>query len=333
MRKAAVVLAALVVILTAVAVTVHSYCRGVPGEGRTVRFEVRKGMGARDIVDALADSGLVRCGWYVVWRYSRLDEPKSLQAGSYMLSDTMPAESILAVMARGEVIPVPTHWVTVPEGFTVDQTFDALASALPVGRSSLDSLSTDSTFLAELGVEQLEGYLYPETYEFADSLSPVQILSRMVATAKSRFHPMLDGRPEGLSDREVLILASIVEREAKLESERPVIAGVFLRRLRLGMNLESCATVQYALGNVKEKILLSDLQVESPFNTYLHPGLPPAPICSPGSASFAAAVSPDTTNGYLYFVSRADGSGGHLFARTHDQHLRNVALVRSGNPD
>lgn len=333
MKKAAIVLAILAVILLAVAVGVYSYCKGVPGTGKTVRFEVSRGMGARGIIEALADSGLVRCGWYVIWRYSRLDEPKSLQAGSYMLSDTMPAESILAVMARGEVIPVPTHWVTVPEGFTVDQTFDALASALPVSVSSLDSLAADSAFLAELGLRQLEGYLYPETYEFADSLAPAEMLSRMVATARSRFSPMLDELPEGLSEREVLILASIVEREAKLDSERPLIAGVFLRRLRLGMNLESCATVQYALGGVKDRILFSDLHVDSPFNTYIHPGLPPAPICSPGSASLAAAVSPDTSNGYLYFVSKDDGSGGHLFARTHSQHLRNVALARSGDPD
>ncbi len=278
---------------------------------------------------ALADSGLVRCRYYFLWRYSRMKGKPPLQAGRYLLDDSMSPDSILGILSRGEVIPVPTSWVTLPPGLTLQQSLDVIDSSTVLERSRLDSLASDSEFLAQLGIPTLEGYLFPETYEFADTVSAEQVIGHIVRTGLSEWPEDMDSCIEstGLSIYETLILASIVEREAKVDSERPVIAGVFLSRLRIGMRLESCATVQYALGHVKKVLLYSDLQVDSPYNTYRHQGLPPGPICSPGLPSIDAAFHPDTTGGYLYFVSREDGSGTHLFARTHQQHLANIRSI------
>jgi UPF0755 protein len=188
----------------------------------------------------------------------------------------------------------------------------------------------DPEFLASMSIPGMEGYLFPETYEFADSLSASEILSRITATGRQVMTPgwMDSCAAVGLDPEQAVVLASIVEREGKDDSELSLISGVFLLRLRRGMRLESCATVQYALGEVRERLLYSDLEVESPYNTYRHQGLPPGAICSPGPASLRAVASPDTTEGYLFFVSREDGSGQHLFARTSREHSMNIESVR-----
>ena len=303
-----------------------------PSRGREVVFTVLRGCGVRDICEALADSGLVRNPLYTLWRFRRMGDGLSLQAGTYLLDDGMHVDSILTLIARGEIIPVPTHWLTLPPGLTLEQSLDRISSSLPIERSMLDSLSSDDTFLGGLGLSSLEGYLCPETYEFADSLAPYEVLSRIVRTGQTLWQGEWEDATAatGLDVHQTVILASLVEREAVLDVERSIVAGIFISRLRRGMKLESCATVQYVLGEVKELLLYSDLRVESPYNTYLHPGLPPGPICSPGLSSLEAALHPDTIEGYLYFVSRDDGTGGHLFATSHAGHLDNRRRVRQG---
>jgi len=312
-------------------VAVFSWCSQPPGNGKECLFTVEKGWGARRISQVLSDSGLVRCRLYLLYAYSRMDGTPSLQAGIYELDDSMSPDSILGIIARGEVIPVETSWVTLTPGLTLDQSLGIISASTGIGRNVLDSLSRDSIFLAESGVECLEGYLFPETFEFADTLEADEIIKRIVDTGKNRWPEDIDNLLEstGLTLHETMILASIVEREARVDSERAVIAGVFLSRIRCGKKLESCATVQYALGEVRETLLYSDLEVESPYNTYIYEGLPPGPICSPGLPSIAASFHPDTLEGYLYFVSRNDGTGQHLFARTHNGHLSNIRLINS----
>ncbi len=306
-----------------------------PDRGRDVVFTVQRGWGVRDVCEALTDSGLVRNPLYALWRFRRMGDGLSLQAGTYLLDDGMHVDSILTLISRGEIIPVPTRWLTLPPGLTLDQTLDRISSSLLIERSLLDSLSADDTFLGGLGLSSLEGYLYPETYEFATSLAPEEVLSRIVRTGQALWQDEWEDAlaATGLDTRQTVILASLVEREVALDWERSIVAGVFILRLRRGMKLESCATVQYALGEVREQLLYSDLRIESPYNTYLHTGLPPGPICSPGPSSLEAAVHPDTSEGYLYFVSRDDGTGGHLFSTTHAGHLDNRRRVRQGLPD
>ncbi len=306
-----------------------------PDRGREVIFTVQRGWGVRDVCEALTDSGLVRNPIYTLWRFRRMGEGLSLQAGTYLLDDGMLVDSILTLISRGGIIPVPTRWLTLPPGLRLDQSLDRISSSLLIERFLLDSLSADDTFLAGLGLASLEGYLYPETYEFADSLAPEEVLSRIVRTGQALWQDEWEDAlaATGLDMHQTVILASLVEREVALDGERSIVAGVFISRLGRGMKLESCATVQYALGEVREQLLYSDLRIESSYNTYLHTGLPPGPICSPGLLSLEAALHPDTGEGYLYFVSREDGTGGHLFATTHAGHLDNRRRVRQGQSD
>ncbi len=302
------------------------WCSQPPCGGRECILTVEKGWGARRISQVLSDSGLVRCRLYLLWTYSRMNGTPPMQAGIYRLDDSMSPDSILGILMRGDVLPVETSWVTISPGLTRAQSLSLISEDTGIRKIVFDSLSTDSIFLASNGIQTLEGYLFPETYEFADTLDAGEILRRIIATGKARWPEDVDELLEntGITLHETIILASIVEREARVDSERVFIAGVFLSRMRSGMKLESCATVQYALGEVKEVLLYSDLDIDDPYNTYIYEGLPPGPICSPGLPSIYASFSPDTTEGYLYFVSRDDGTGMHLFARTYAGHLSNI---------
>lgn len=325
-------LLAVLAALTAASLAVLRWASSPPGGSREVLFSVERGWSARRMASALEDSGLVRSSLYALWRAHRLGLSGCFQAGRYMLDASMPPDSILRIIARGEVIPVPTRWVTIPEGLTLDEAVATLSSSLDIPEDSLVAAVCDRALLDSLGLPGAEGYLFPETYEMADSLTAREVVARLFKTFERRWDPAWDAALEslGLSRHEAVILASIVEREAKLDEERPVVAGVFLRRLRLGMRLESCATVQYALGEVSENLSFADTRTDSPWNTYVHAGLPPGPICSPGTSSLAAVVHPDTSGGYLFFVSRMDGSGAHLFASTAAGHAANIRLARSG---
>ncbi|MBN1433996.1 endolytic transglycosylase MltG [Candidatus Fermentibacterales bacterium] len=311
------------------------WCGSSPGGDREVLFEVLHGWGGRQVASALEDSGLVRCSLYTLWRGQRLGVLDHLQAGTYLLSSSMSPDSILLIIASGRVVPVPTHWVTLPEGLMLEGSIERLASSLERDPAILDSIARDADFVGTLGVggRDLEGYLFPETYEFADSLPHGAVLSRIVEAGLSAWGGAVDSALAAIplgSRQELIVLASIVEREARVDSERPRIARVFLNRLERGLRLESCATVQYALGETRERLLYSDLRLDHPYNTYLHAGLPPGPICSPGLASILAVAFPDTIRGELYFVSRGDSSGLHLFATTLAEHRRNVRAVRDG---
>ena len=298
-------------------------------------FTVERGWGGREVISALADSGLIRCSWFTLWRANGLGLLGSLQAGTYSLSASLSPDSILHLIASGSVVPEPTHWVTLPEGLTLEQSIRRLSQSLERDSTLFHSQTLDEELIEHLGLPAtgFEGYLFPETYEFADSLSAREILIRIVETGYSRWMDdpglSLEGSPLS-SAEEVVILASIVEREGRVDSERPRIARVFLNRLERGMRLESCATVQYAIGEAREELRYSDLRVEHLYNTYIHAGLPPGPICSPGISSIVATIHPDSASGELYFVSRGDSTGLHLFARTHTEHLRNVRLVQDG---
>ncbi|MDF2673718.1 MAG: mltG, partial [Clostridiales bacterium] len=169
---------------------------------------------------------------------------------------------------------------------------------------------------------RLEGYLFPDTYEFKSGTTEHEIIDKMLGRFQEIFDEEISGK---LGDRrldDLIIMASIVEREAKVESERPIIAAVFYNRLKIDMQLQSCATIQYILGTNKERLLYEDLEIESPYNTYLNSGLPLGPICSPGRDSLVAALEPADVD-YLYFVlKKYDGDGSHNFARNYNDFLK-----------
>ncbi len=326
MKKAAIVL----IVILAGAVLLFMRIKTPPGTGRSIEFTVERGWGVRKVAEAMEDSSLVRSRWFVLLRYKLAFEGSALQAGRYLVSDTMSADSMLGMFSRGDVIPVPTSWVTLPPGLRMEESISVLADSLNLSEDELYSLSEEIEYLDAMGIPCFEGYLFPETYEFADTMVAYQVINRIVAAGQQVMNQEWEADCEalGLTPFQGVILASIVEREAASDPERAQVAGVFLNRLRIGMRLESCATVQYALGEVHQQLLYSDLEIESPYNTYRNQGLPPAPICSPGTASLMAVAEPDTTEGYLFFVSREDGSGLHLFARTASEHNMNIRSVR-----
>ncbi len=301
-----------------------------PGKRVAVEFSLHRGWGVRDVAQALKNENLVRSKWMVLLHYRRCFSGSALMAGTYSLSDTMEIDSILTMFVSGAVIPVPTSWVTLPPGLRTEQSLVVISDSLGISLEELQALSREIELLDAMGIPCFEGYLFPETYEFADSMPAFRVIDRIVRAGFEVMDADWEARCRavGLTPFEAVILASIVEREAASDTERDLIAGVFINRLRIGMKLESCATVQYALGEVKDVLLYSDLEIESPYNTYINDGLPPAPICSPGVASLEAVANPDTTDGYLFFVSRGDGSGRHLFAVTAAGHARNIRSVR-----
>ncbi len=255
-----------------------------------------------------------------------------IQAGRYALSGSMSAFQIAEAL---QLAIISQQRLTVPEGWRLEQIAEALPSD-GTGVSPEDFLraAQRGEALQELlGVtaESTEGFLFPDTYALGESTSAEDLVQTMVETFDDRVGPSLrsgfEGR--GLTLFQGVIMASVIEREAVIAEERPLIASVFINRLQQGMRLEADPTVQYALGRQpdgswwKASLTQADLESDSPYNTYLYAGLPPSPIANPGLASLSAVAAPAQTD-FLFFRAACDGSGRHLFAETFDEHLNNA---------
>jgi len=277
------------------------------GPATTVRFQVRKGLSAREVAKDLYDQGLIRNRWnFLIW-VKMMGHPGSIRPGVYELSSRESGYRIWRTFRKGP----PLMKVTFPEGWTAKQ-----MAALLDARG----ITPAADFMAKVDQEKREGFLFPDTYFFEQGLLPDQIISRLVERFKEKVPKDFKERALAmkLSYGQLVTLASIVEREAEVPQERPLIAGVFYNRLRKHMYLESCATIEYSLGVWKPHLTYKDLQVVSPYNTYRHGGLPPGPICNPGAAALDAAAHPAQTD-MLFFV--ADGKGTHRFSKVYKEHL------------
>ena len=278
------------------------------------------GMSARRIGALLEERGLIRSARVFEWATRLQGHSHQLEAGTYYLSGT---SNVFGIIQNLLEAPVRFRRITIPEGLTRHEVAGLLHRNAGIDSSRFVALSQDSNLIRQLGIDAptLEGYLFPETYFFDMETTEAKVIRLMV----EEFHNVLADslyrhlHRLGLSLHQVVILASIVEREARIETERPIISAVFQRRLAYNRRLESCATVEYALGVHKTRLTNADLQVDSPFNTYRHHGLPPGPIGNPGLASILAILYPAETD-YLYFVARGDG--GHIFSRTNEEHER-----------
>ena len=303
---------------------------------------VPNGATAADIGTQLQQLGLVRSGLVFRLAAEQSGVGSSLAAGDYELSKSMSTTEIVQVLAKGQVKRGLV--ATIPEGWRSEQIADRLEAT---GFASRDEfLQAVASPGAVPGFEllnnepppaRLEGYLFPETYQVSQKVSGSRAAELMLRMFSQRVGEELRSQPETkLTSGQVVTLASIVEREAKVPSERATIASVYLNRLADNMPLQADPTVQYAVAtrdgaaaaayNYWRDLSAADLEVASPFNTYMNAGLPPGPICNPGEASIKAVLQPAKTT-YLYFVATADGSGTHLFATTLDQHNANVAKV------
>jgi UPF0755 protein len=291
---------------------------------------VERGQSLHHVAEELKRVGLLHgtLGFQVLARLMQLD--RSIKAGQYSFRLGITVPALLRAFARGMY---GLNLVTIPEGLTLGEVNHLLSNRLGVSLARFDSLSRDRSFLDSLRIEapSIEGYLAPDTYEFLPGTAPEVAFRTMV----NRTHDVLlksaagrDSLPLGLSLYQILTLASIVESEAQIEEERRHIARVYLNRLQIGMPLQADPTVAYGIGiRPRSRLFLKDLRVESPYNTYLHEGLPPGPICNPGATSIKAVLNPMSESVKdLYFVASAGGRS--LFARTYGQHLENIRSAR-----
>jgi UPF0755 protein len=280
-------------------------------------FVLAPGSSGSDIVEELAAQGFTRSGWQ--WKLLMRLEPHVYRSGEYHLAAGMVPREVLEELASGRVVQ---YRLTLVEGWT----FAQLAAALDRNtflehRFDFSDTAQWATAMSELDIDHPEGWFLPETYQFTRGDSDLDILARAHRAMRAELEQAWASRSDGLpltSPYELLILASIVEKETALDSERGQIAGVFVRRLQKGMRLQTDPTVIYGLGETFDgDIRKRDLQADTPYNTYTRHGLPPTPIAMPGRASLQAAARP-ADGETLYFV--ADGNGGHTFSVTLEEH-------------
>lgn len=321
--------------------TINALLTAVDSEAsdQVVTVEIPAGASTEKIASILKETGMIHNA--LVFRlYARFNDlDRKFIAGSYNLSPSMNLEELMALIVSGDVYR-ETAWFTIPEGFTIEQMAARLsrqemadeARFLALSRQPPESITARFTFLQEIDPRKLdyilEGYLFADTYEIAAGASEEEIISLMLRRLEAVFTPAMKQRAEelGLSMHQILTLASIVEKEAGVPQDRERIAGVFLNRLELNHALQSCATIHYASGEVKEVLLYSDLSIDSPYNTYKFPGLPPGPIAAPGEAAIRAVLYPEKSD-FFWFNSKGDGTGESFFARTHLEHEQNRAKM------
>lgn len=272
----------------------------------------------------LEQRGVVRNG-FQFRLYARLKgEARHIKAGEYEFSTALRPDAVLSKLVRGEVL---LHQVTFPEGVTVRDVAALLAAQGLAHAEEFLVAATDGAFAREAGISAptLEGYCFPDTYRFARHLPATTILRTMVSRFSQCFGPAQEERARhlGLTRHQVVILASVVEKETGTAPERPLIAGVFFNRLRRGIPLQSDPTVIYGIPDFDGNLTRAHLGTDTPYNTYTRPGLPVGPICNPGAAALDAVLFPASTS-HLYFVAKGDGT--HHFSANLSEH--NAAVAR-----
>lgn len=301
-----------------------------------VVLEVPRGQSLRGIVAQLAERGLTPAWRRHWWQALAVDDGvlRRLQAGEYLLEPGLAPRGLLDQLARGRVIQ---YRFTIVEGWTFADLRRALAGQAAVAQTVSDQ--PDDRVMAMLGREgeHPEGWFLPETYTYRRGTSDLDLLRQAHEAMRQALDQAWAGRSEAsvvASPYEALILASIIEKETGVADERRRIAGVFSRRLAIGMRLQTDPTVIYGIGSGFDgNLRRRDLDTDTPYNTYTRAGLPPTPIALPGRAALAAALDP-APGRELYFVALADGSGGHAFSETYEQHQaavrRYLARLRGG---
>jgi len=284
---------------------------------------IPKGKDSFQIAQTLSQKKLIKSKILFLLLSKILGLEKSFKAGSYEFSSSTMFE-ILDKLKKGKV---KTYRVTIPEGLTKWDITDILGEKGIVEKGAFlaivdnpSSIFKKESFLPE---SDLEGYLYPDTYYFTRGGNPEEVVKKFVFRFKEMiFLPYQKLKEKNnFSLKDVVIMASIIEKEAQLSSEKPIIAAVFYNRLKKGMRLRADPTIKYALGSFRIRLTRSELRTPSFYNTYLYHGLPPGPICNPGKDSIYTALHPADVD-YLYFVAKGDGS--HKFSKTYEEHLEAV---------
>jgi UPF0755 protein len=301
-----------------------------PGFGSEAKYlMIKKGESVNQIAANLEAMGAVSSKADFIFFTKLLRKSALLKVGRYSIKPGRSIRDIIGMIERGESTPFN---VTIPEGFSLGQISNLLETTLEIDMPQFRDAVTDRRYLDSLKIDgnDLEGYLAPSTYNLYYDESPRRVVAKMV----SHFFQSLPdsfqvkARRLGLTVHQAVTLASMVEKEARLDSERPIIAAVYLNRLRKGWRLECDPTVIYALGGLSRPLTRGDLDIDSPYNTYRIYGLPPGPIANPGVKALEAVINPAPV-GFLYFVARGDGS--HVFSFTLDDHNTAVARAKRQN--
>ncbi len=294
-----------------------------------VTFRIPSGTNFQAVVDTLANREVIaRPVLFKIYGRLRLMD-RSVKAGTYRLPRGARFGEVHAVLVEGRVVTFP---VTIPEGLTIREMAGRIAAA--AGSDSVAVMQAlkgyDLHLRWEVPGPGLEGYLFPDTYRFAEGVGTERVVAAMIARYHDHWTPERRERlaASGMSEREVVTLASIIQAEAAHTWEMRTISSVFHNRLRIGMHLQADPTVHYALGGRRRRTLFAaiDSVADHPYNTYTQPGLPPGPICAPGAKALDAALSPEDTD-YLYFVAGSDYQ--HIFSRSLDEHNAAIRRVRA----
>lgn len=295
-------------------------------QASTVRLLIERGTGFSTVVRQLHNAGLVKHPWALKVYAKLARHDRKIQWGTYEFRTSDRPVDILDALVSGDILRVR---VTIPEGLTQWEIAAAFETA------GVDSLKVLNAIAAEDQIEKrripastLEGYLFPDTYDVPYGAQAREVVGMMLDRLDEVFDTTLVERAVemNMTPHEVLTMASIIEAEARVPEERPLVSAVYHNRLDRGMRLEADPTVAYAMGGYRGRLLFADLEIDSPYNTYRNKGLPPGPICSPGKAAIEAALYPDSTSKALYFVARGDGS--HIFSHTLKEHLAAIREVR-----
>ena len=320
--------AAVVLILCIAILTVYLKPNSVAGTPQNVVFTVDKDQTGAEIGDMLYEKGIISSPttFRMALRLTGLMD--KLQQGYYQIPQNASLRQVISLLQKGKVQSIK---VTIPEGYTIQQIAVELEEdGLGPKEAFLEVAKTYVPYQYMYGPAQVdyrvEGFLFPSTYEIPVGSTPQEILKRMAGEMNKQLTPAIREQiaAKHMTIFEFITLASLVEREALFDEDRPIIAAVFLKRLQIGMPLQSCASIQYILGYPKSHLSIEDTQIPSPYNTYIHAGLPPGPIANPGMKSMEAVLNAPSTD-YLFFV--ADKEGHHHFTKTYAEHLKVVESI------
>lgn len=279
---------------------------------RTIIIE--KGASCKEIAGILKDEGIIKNKFVFLILTRICGASNRLKAGEYELNNKMGIIEIIEKLKKGKTI---VYKVTIPPGWTLKDIANLLEKKHLANKYKFLNLCYDPSFrnkVLSINTPNLEGLLFPDTYFLHKGMDEEEIIKLMV----NRFSEVIKKEIKDENISKIITIASIIEKEAKIKKEYPIISAVFHNRLKKGMPLESCATVLYALGERKERLSIEDTKTPSPYNTYLQSGLPPGPICNPGILAIKAALNPADID-YLYFV--LNGDGNHIFSKTGSSHI------------
>jgi len=298
----------------------------LPEGTKTKEVLIPKGATYRQAVDILAKENLIRDKNLFIFAGRLTGLHRKIRAGYYSITGAMNPLSVLLLLKNGQIVE---YDITIVEGDSLLEIGEKLADTNIIDREGFEELSKDKGFLRSYNIDapSIEGYIFPDTYKLPKGIEPENALGMMINSLREKYSDKLKERAAqlGLSEREVLTLASIIEKEAIINSERPLISAVYHNRLRKRMLLQADPTAVYGIKRSGERITMSDLKRKTPYNTYVIKGLPPGPIASPGIKSIVAALYPADVP-YIYFVSNNDGT--HLFSVTEEEHFKAVAAYR-----